>query len=433
MTSSEKKLPTLQRLPLEKIPHAIDFIGTGTFQVSQLDVLQKRSIELVKTTESNLSARGLHHRSKDYFLKDVRASTAVIQQALLQGVRDPKNNSKSSVYLKTQYFQRALGFERLGEIDRAIEDYGRCIAIDDQCAVAYFNRAGLYYAQGKLDLATADYDKAIEIEPSKQIYHTNRALIFRRRGLFTEATSDTLISKNISNSRIRADTAAIRRELKKQISIFSQDEDPVVTFLKKPFSEREDSGDIRFVIDFLKSVKFFHGIASEPTVMRNCARKVRLVKYEKDRVIFNEGDPGKSFYIVLDGEVSIVKVMRLLDSEKTKTELLVKLFRGQTFGETALDNESGVRTAGAVASQTTHLLIMDVDDYKRIFSHYRMQLRNDIRYFLAYHPYLIPLVKSCLLVLSLPRGKVIFLIHWLIMQWCKPSLRAHFSFHMAMQ
>jgi tetratricopeptide (TPR) repeat protein len=386
MTSSQTKLPSLQRLPLEKVPHAIDFIGTGTFQVSQLDVLQKRSIELIKTTESNLSARGLHHRSKDYFTKDVRASTAVIQQALLQGVRDPKNNSKSSVYLKSQYFQRALGFERLGEIDRAIEDYGRCIVIDPQCAVAYFNRGGLYYSQGKLELATLDYDKAIELEPSKQIYHTNRALIYRRRGLFTEATSDTLVSKNISSSHhLRSSataataSAAIRVELKKQISIIAHDEDPVVTFLKKPFLEREESGDIRCVIEFLKSVKFFHGIASEPMVMKNCAKKVRLKRYEKDHTIFNEGDPGKSFFVILDGEVSIVKMMRLLDSEKTKTEVLVKLFRGQTFGETALDNESGVRTAGAVASQATHLLVMDVEDYKRIFASYRLQLRNDIR------------------------------------------------------
>jgi tetratricopeptide (TPR) repeat protein len=388
MSSSQNKLPSLQRLPLEKVPHAIDFIGTGTFQVSQLDVLQKRSIELIKTTESNLSARGLHHRSKDYFTKDVRASTAVIQQALLQGVRDPKNNNKSSVYLKSQYFQRALGFERLGEIDRAIEDYGRCLTIDPQCAAAYFNRGGLYYSQGKLDLATIDYDKAIELEPSKQIYHTNRALIYRRRGLFTEATSDTLISKNISNnshhhhhrSLLRSnDSFAIHSELKKQISIIANDEDPVITFLKKSFTEREESGEIRYVIEFLKSIKFFHGIASEPNVMKNCAKKVRLIKYEKDSVIFNEGDPGKSFYVILDGEVSIVKMMKLFDSEKIKTEILIKLFRGQTFGETALDHEAGVRTAGAIASQSSHLLVMDVDDYKRIFAHYRLQLRNDIR------------------------------------------------------
>jgi tetratricopeptide (TPR) repeat protein len=377
--SSSNKLPSLQRLPLEKVPHAIDFIGTGTFQVSQYDVLQKRSIEVMKTTESNLSARGLHHRSKDYFMKDVRASTAVIQQALLQGVRDPKNQNKSNVYLKSQYFQRALGYERLGNIDGAIDDYTRCINLDEQCAVAYFNRGGLYYSQNKLDLATFDYDKAIEIEPSKQIYHTNRALIYRRRGLFTEATSDTLISKNISKSRIRNDVTAVRSELKKQISIFTNDEDPVVTFLKKPFLEREESGDLRIVIEFLKSVKFFHGISTEPLVMKNCAKKVRLIKYDKDHVIFNEGDLGTSFFVILDGEVSIVKVMRLLDSEKTKTEILVKLYRAQTFGETALDHEHGVRSAGAIASQTTHLLVMDVVDYKRIFAHYRMQLRNDIR------------------------------------------------------
>lgn len=374
------KLPAIEQLPLEKVPHAIDFIGTGTFQVSQLDVLQRRSVEINKSTESNLSARGLHHRSRDHFSREVRASSAVISQALLQGVRDPRNNNnKSNFHLKNQYFQRALGHERLGEVEKAIEDYGRVISIDDQCSPAYFNRGGLLYSQGKYVEATADMDKAIEIEPSKAIYHTNRAIIYRRRGMFNEATSDTLISKNIRKSK--GIPKSIKQSLHRQISIVMQDEDPMITFLKKSYSEREDCAqDIRWVIDFLKGVKFFAGIASEPHVMRECAKRVKLSLYDKDDVIFYEGDPGKSFYIIIDGEVSIVKQKRSLDGEKAKTELLVKLFRGQTFGETALDNEAGLRTAGAVASQRTHLLVMGVGDYKRVFAEYRLQLRNDIRY-----------------------------------------------------
>ena len=372
------KLPMIEQLPLEKVPHAIDFIGTGTFQVSQLDVLQRRSVELNKSAEANLSARGLHHRSKEHFAREVRASSAVISQALLQGVRDPKNNnSKSSFYLKNQYFQRALGYERMGEVDMAIADYGRVIAIDDQCSAAYFNRGGLLYSQGKYLEATADLDKAIEIEPSKAIYHSNRAIMYRRRGMFNEATSDTLVAKNIQKSN---NPSRLRQALRKQISIVMHDEDPMISYLKKSYIEREDcQQDIRWVIDFLKSVKFFSGIASEPHVMRECAKRVRLECHDKDSVVFYEGDPGKSFYIIADGEISVVKQVRSIESEKTKTELLVKLFRGQTFGETALDNEAGVRTAGAVATQKTHLLVMGVGDYKRVFADYRQQLRNDIR------------------------------------------------------
>lgn len=59
-------------------------------------------------------------------------------------------------------------------------------------------------------------------------------------------------------------------------------------------------------------------------------------------------------------------------------ELLVKLYRGQTFGETALDNEKGKRTAGAKASQPTYLLSLDVTDYKRIFFNYKVQLKNEV-------------------------------------------------------
>mmetsp|Transcript_2982 Transcript_2982/g.4523 ORF Transcript_2982/g.4523 Transcript_2982/m.4523 type:complete len:594 (-) Transcript_2982:264-2045(-) len=377
-----KKIPPIVELPLQKVPHAIDFIGTGTFQVSQLDVLQRRSVELNRTKESALSARGLHHRSKDFFARDVRASSAVIQQALLQGVRDPKNSNKSSFYLKSQYFQRALGYERLGQVDRAIEDYTRCIAIDNECAAAYFNRGGLLYAQGKLESAIADLDKAIEIEPSKQIYHTNRAYMHRRRGNFGEATSDTLISKNIMKSRIR--NQSIKENLHKQISIVMPDEDPMIVYLRKSYSDREEcSGDLRYVIEFIKSVKFFSGIASDPIVMRDCAKRIKLITFEKDDYVFYEGDIGKSFYILADGEVSIVKQARSLDGEKSKLEVLTKLFRGQTFGETALDNEDGKRSAGAIASQRTNLLCMDVADYKRIFANYRLALRNDIREILA--------------------------------------------------
>jgi CRP-like cAMP-binding protein len=69
--------------------------------------------------------------------------------------------------------------------------------------------------------------------------------------------------------------------------------------------------------------------------------------------------------------------------EKPVEELLVKLYRGQTFGETALDNEKGTRTAGAKASQATYLLSLNVADYKRIFSNYKVQLKNEVRELLS--------------------------------------------------
>jgi hypothetical protein len=67
---------------LEDRVYDIDYIGTGTFQVSQNDILQRRSLDLTKTTESQLSARGMQHRKREHFVKDVREATAVLGDGL---------------------------------------------------------------------------------------------------------------------------------------------------------------------------------------------------------------------------------------------------------------------------------------------------------------------------------------------------------------
>lgn len=376
MKNSTTRVPKLKKL--EKAPHAIDFVGTGTFQVAQQDILQLRSVELIKTVESNLSARGLHHRSFDYFSKDVKASSAEIQRTVLQGVRDPKAKN-SNHYLKNEYFQRALGFERIGQIDKAIDDYGRCVAMDGKCAAAYFNRGGLYSTQGKLEQAIADLSKAVSIQPSNLVYLTNRSLLYRRKGMFEEATADMVLMKSLEADSNRPDTKksansqpnsgrknlstisrsssrafmspkggdadgyspltrrpsmlrrapSSSRNLRSGRSFRSRAEsddddandptmeyvapppkssDPMINYLKKSYIEREEATvELRSVIDFLKSVKFFSGIASDPVVMKNVADKVKLCTYAKGDYIFQEGDPGKSFYIVADGEISVVK------------------------------------------------------------------------------------------------------------------------------
>lgn len=372
MNKSKTRVPKLKKL--EKAPHAIDFVGTGTFQVGQQDILQLRSVELFRSAESNLSARGLHHRSFDYFSKDVRATSSEIQKTVLQGVRDP--NSKNNYNLKNEYFQRALGYERIGQIDKAIEDYGRCIIMDNRCAPAFFNRGGLLNAKGKLDQALADLSQALCIQPSNKVYLTNRSLLYRRKGMFEEATADMVLIKSLEADETRSKTKStpvqsqtnsakttqagggplsrsssrshlgqppvgdspLRRHqsMRRGVSMRSlrgrsrsgvgsdeeeaneptmeyvapppKSNDPMINYLKKSWIEREEATmELRSVLDFLKSVKFFAGIASDPVVMKSVADKVKLCTYSKGDYIFQEGDAGTSFFIVADGEISVVK------------------------------------------------------------------------------------------------------------------------------
>lgn len=126
-------------------------------------------------------------------------------------------------------------------------------------------------------------------------------------------------------------------------------------------------------------------VADNLTALRTIASKVVMRAYSRDETIFQEGDPGHHFYIVLDGEVSIVKIKQLYE-DVTETIVLVKMFRGQTFGETAIESKGGLRTAGAIASQTTKLLVLGAEEYQLILSKFRNLLKEEVKLVLKHSP-----------------------------------------------
>lgn len=57
----------------------IDFVGTGNFRASQVDLRLRRTVDLARSPAALLSSRGLQHRlGRGAFAKDVRAASAVI-------------------------------------------------------------------------------------------------------------------------------------------------------------------------------------------------------------------------------------------------------------------------------------------------------------------------------------------------------------------
>ena len=98
----------------DEIPHDIDFIGTGSFQVSQLNLLQKRSLEPLKNNDALLSARGKFHRSRELFLKEAQSTSAIITTEARNAKR--LGQEKPTAKLLLPYFQRALAFERLRQV-----------------------------------------------------------------------------------------------------------------------------------------------------------------------------------------------------------------------------------------------------------------------------------------------------------------------------
>lgn len=185
----------------EIVPFEIDYLGNDSFQVTQLNLLTRRSIEPNQNSDAQLSARGLHHRSRAQFERDIRSSTNIIMLSSLHGVAqndaEEGQSPQPEFHLFTQYFQRALAYERVGQIDLAISDYNTVLSIYRDYAPAHFNRAGLYNAQGHTELALSGINHALTLDPSNLSFRKNKCLLLRQKGDYMEAINETMIYRAV--------------------------------------------------------------------------------------------------------------------------------------------------------------------------------------------------------------------------------------------
>jgi CRP-like cAMP-binding protein len=83
--------------------------------------------------------------------------------------------------------------------------------------------------------------------------------------------------------------------------------------------------------------------------------------FSKDSVIFKEGEAGEHMYVLLSGEVRIVKNIR--GSEV----VLAIMEKGDFFGEMAL-LENAPRSASAIANKDAEVIVIDKDNFEPMFS-----------------------------------------------------------------
>lgn len=361
----------------------IDYVGTGSFQKSQLNLLHKRSVELFKNSDAILSARGLHHRSKDVFTKEVKSASVQIAALMRrEKVTSAKYIPSSTLFMPT--FQRAIGHERLGEIDKAIKDYSFCLRIDPKSSAVSFNRAGLFKIKGNYKAAIEDMNRAINIDPANIEYRNYRALLFRESNQYVEAVKDTLIERalykqpDIAKSLMAGGDVKLDGDLLYATKMI---EDPIISSIAVPPGTRQRR-QLESIAGFIRSLKFFAPFSNNKDVINKISQKLELATFAKGSFIFHEGDFGDQFFIIYDGEVSIVKMKKTIDDNE-ELKVLVKMYRGQSFGETALESQGGLRTAGALSSQLTRLFTLRAEDYQTILSQYKSVLSEEVRHVLG--------------------------------------------------
>lgn len=101
---------------------------------------------------------------------------------------------------------------------------------------------------------------------------------------------------------------------------------------------------------FLGATELFEGL--DPTTLKHVAERCIDRTYKKGQLIFHQGDPGASLFLVVEG---LVKV--LVPSVEGGEMVLVTIAPPQTFGEIALV-DGGPRSASAEAVEDTRVIAL---------------------------------------------------------------------------
>ena len=95
---------------------------------------------------------------------------------------DPQNDGA--------FVNRGIAYRRIGDLDRAIQDYDQAIRLNPHAADAFNNRGNAFRTRDDLGRAMKDYDQAIRLDPHYAHAFNNRGIIFLELGDMNRAIAD---------------------------------------------------------------------------------------------------------------------------------------------------------------------------------------------------------------------------------------------------
>jgi CRP/FNR family cyclic AMP-dependent transcriptional regulator len=99
----------------------------------------------------------------------------------------------------------------------------------------------------------------------------------------------------------------------------------------------------------------------DATTLETVARTLRRRRFKRNGVIFHQGDPGDSLFIIESGRVKIV----LLSPEGAEDAIIAILGPGMSFGELAL-LDGAARSASAIAVESSETLVLGRESFDNL-------------------------------------------------------------------
>lgn len=101
------------------------------------------------------------------------------------------------------YVNRGVAHRKIGDLARALSDYDKAVALEPQWSATYSNRGNLHSSMNNHERAIRDHKRAIELSPNSATNYSDRATSYKRMGNYDLAILDYTTAIGL-NPRIAA-------------------------------------------------------------------------------------------------------------------------------------------------------------------------------------------------------------------------------------
>lgn len=123
-------------------------------------------------------------------LKSLAVSSDGAEVRVKAELTDASMKSLARWGVSDTYVSSGVEHKNKGELDAALADYERALAIDPDNVKAYINRGLLRSIRGELEAAEADDTKALTLDPDNATAYNNRGFDRIKRGVYDAAIAD---------------------------------------------------------------------------------------------------------------------------------------------------------------------------------------------------------------------------------------------------